>query len=398
VKIKPIVLCGGAGTRLFPSSFKNDPKQFMDFGGWTLFQKTLERIQDPIYDFPVISSNAKYEKIIKKLLKQYKIKKYNLVLEPFKKNTAAAVVSSALLKNIPPEQPLIFLPADQLIDNKKKFNSAVKSNAKKLTSDNICIFGIKPLEPSNQFGYFLTSGSKNKVVKFIEKPKEALAKKIIKKNAYWNSGIFYMRKDSLINHYKQYQPVLFRNCLNSVERSKSNNFVTNLNKASYKKAKEISFDYAILEKSKNILGVKLNILWSDLGSWRAITNLFQRIKKKYYKKKNTFIKPWGKYFNLHRGQGFLIKELVVNQNSSISLQKHRHRSEHWTITQGQPKVTIDNKKIYPKLNETVFIPLGAIHRVENNYKQDVKIIEAQVGKILKESDIIRYVDQYGRIK
>ena len=68
MKIKPIVLCGGAGTRLFPSSFKNDPKQFMDFGGWTLFQKTLERIQDPIYDFPVISSNAKYEKIIKKLL------------------------------------------------------------------------------------------------------------------------------------------------------------------------------------------------------------------------------------------------------------------------------------------------------------------------------------------
>ena len=238
MKIKPIVLCGGAGTRLFPSSFKNDPKQFMDFGGWTLFQKTLERIQDPIYDFPVISSNAKYEKIIKKLLKQYKIKKYNLVLEPFKKNTAAAVVSSALLKNILPEQPLIFLPADQLIDNKKKFNAAVKSNAKKLTSDNICIFGIKPLEPSNQFGYFLTSGSNNKVVKFIEKPKEALAKKIIKKNAYWNSGIFYMRKDSLINHYKQYQPALFRHCLNSVEESKCNNFVTNLNKASYKRQKK----------------------------------------------------------------------------------------------------------------------------------------------------------------
>ena len=190
MKIKPIVLCGGAGTRLFPSSFKNDPKQFMDFGGWTLFQKTLERIQDPIYDFPVISSNVKYEKIIKKLLKQYKIKKYNLVLEPFKKNTAAAVVSSALLKNILPEQPLIFLPADQLIDNKKKFNAAVKSNAKKLTSDNICIFGIKPLEPSNQFGYFLTSGSNNKVVKFIEKPKEALAKKIIKKKCILEFGYF----------------------------------------------------------------------------------------------------------------------------------------------------------------------------------------------------------------
>ena len=85
MKIKPIILCGGAGTRLFPSSFRSNPKQFIDFGGWTLFQKTLERIKDPIYDFPIISSNLKYEKIIKKFLKLYKIKKYNLVLEPYKK-------------------------------------------------------------------------------------------------------------------------------------------------------------------------------------------------------------------------------------------------------------------------------------------------------------------------
>jgi mannose-6-phosphate isomerase-like protein (cupin superfamily) len=118
----------------------------------------------------------------------------------------------------------------------------------------------------------------------------------------------------------------------------------------------------------------------------------------YYSKKNTFIKPWGKYFNLHRGKYFLIKELVINKDSSISLQKHKYRSEHWTITHGKPKVTIDNKIIYPKINETVFIPLGSVHRVENNFKEKVKIIEAQVGKVLKETDITRYVDQYGRIK
>ena len=136
MKIKPIILCGGAGTRLFPPSFKSNPKQFIDFGGWTLFEKTLERIKDSIYDFPVISSNIKYEKIIKKFLKLYKIDKYNLVLEPFKKNTAPAVISSALLNNIANNQPLIFFPSDQLIENKKIFNNSVKKYSKKLTNNN----------------------------------------------------------------------------------------------------------------------------------------------------------------------------------------------------------------------------------------------------------------------
>jgi len=398
VKVKPIILCGGAGTRLFPSSFKNNPKQFIDFGGWNLFQKTLERIKNPIYDYPVISSNQKYEKIIKLFLTKYKIKKYDLVLEPYKKNTAAAILSSALLDNIPNNQPLLFLPSDQLIKDNVLFNKAVKKNIKKLSDKNICIFGIKPTEPSSQFGYFLTKKNSDNVASFVEKPSASLAKKIIKKNAYWNSGIFYLRKDSLITHYKKNQQSLLKICLKAVQKSKYKKSTYKLHKSSYAKAKEISFDYAILEKSKDIFGIKLNLLWSDLGSWRAITQLFQRIKNKYYKKENTFLKPWGKYFNLHRGEGFLIKELVVNKKSSISLQKHKHRAEHWTITNGKPKVTIDKKIIYPNVNETIFIPLGSVHRVENNFSKPVKIIEAQVGKILKESDITRYVDQYNRIK
>jgi len=153
----------------------------------------------------------------------------------------------------------------------------------------------------------------------------------------------------------------------------------------------------VLEKVKNIIGAKIAVGWSDLGSWRAITLLFKKIKNRYYQKKNTFLKPWGKYFNLHRGDGFLIKELVINKNASISLQKHKYRSEHWTITNGKPKVTIDKKILFPKINQTVFIPLGSKHRVENNFSEPVKIIEAQVGHILKETDIIRYIDQYNRI-
>lgn len=398
MKIKPIILCGGAGTRLFPPSFKSNPKQFIDFGGWTLFEKTLERIKDSIYDFPVISSNIKYEKIIKKFLKLYKIDKYNLVLEPFKKNTAPAVISSALLNNIANNQPLIFFPSDQLIENKKIFNNSVKKYSKKLTNNNICIFGIKPTEPSDQFGYFLTKKNNDDVIKFIEKPQKKTAIKIIKNNAYWNSGIFFIRKDSLISICKSFQPSLYKQCLNSVTFSKKKNNTIKLNKKFYMPIKEISFDYAILEKVKTIIGIKLNVGWSDLGSWRAITHLFKKIKHKYYQKKNIFLKPWGKYINLHRGDGFLIKELVINKNSSISLQKHKYRSEHWTITNGRPRVTIDNKIVFPKIDETIFIPLGSKHRVENFFSNPVKIIEAQVGSVLKETDIIRYIDQYNRVK
>ena len=108
MKIKPVILCGGAGTRLWPSSKKNLPKQFIDWGGWTLFGKTLERIKSSIFDYPIITTNSAYLNLVKKYLSKYKIKKYRVVLEPFKKNTASAILSSALIKEIPYNQPMIF--------------------------------------------------------------------------------------------------------------------------------------------------------------------------------------------------------------------------------------------------------------------------------------------------
>jgi len=103
-------------------------------------------------------------------------------------------------------------------------------------------------------------------------------------------------------------------------------------------------------------------------------------------------------FTGYVGKGFLVKELTVNSKSSISLQKHHHRSEHWMVIQGTPKITINNNKFFKKESQSAFIPKGAIHRIENLYKKPVKIIEVQTGSVLKESDIVRYQDIYGRIK
>ena len=400
MKIKPVILCGGAGTRLWPKSKNNLPKQFIDFGGWTLFQKTLLRIKNPIFDYPIISTNVLYLNLVRKHLSKYRIKKYRIILEPYKKNTAPAILSCALLKEVNYEQPMIFFPADHLIEKTNLLNRSINLYKEHLNKDNIFIFGIRPNSPSSQYGYFLTrktSKNLNKVVKFIEKPNTSNAKKIVKKNGYWNSGILFARKDSIINNFRKYQFKTLKLCIHSVNKSKISKNVYYLNKKSFKKIQEKSFDYAILEKSKNINGIKLNIPWSDLGSWKEISNIFKKNRSQYFKKSNVFYRPWGKYINLFLGKSFLVKELVVNPKSSISLQKHKHRFEHWTITSGKPKITINKRKFFKNVNETVFIPQGSIHRIENPFKKPVKIMEVQIGTILKETDIIRYKDIYGRV-
>jgi mannose-1-phosphate guanylyltransferase/mannose-6-phosphate isomerase len=400
MKIRPVILCGGAGTRLWPNQKNYQAKQFINFGGWTLIQKTLERVKNSIFDYPIISTNSKYLKQVRLALKKNKVKKFKIVLEPAKKNTAPAILSSALIKDIPSNQALIFFAADHLIEKSNILNKSINKNKSNLDDKNLFIFGIKPTNPSSEYGYFLTKKIKNinKVTKFIEKPKPSKAKQVIKKNGYWNSGIFYLRKDSIINNFKKYQNKTYKSCLEAVNKAKYRNNTYYLNKRSFVKSVDKSFDYAILEKTKKINAIKLNIPWSDLGSWKEISKIYKKNIEKYIKKKNVYYRPWGRYVNLFEGKGFLVKELFVKSKSSLSLQKHYHRSEYWLVTNGKPLITINKNKFTKKLNESVFIPQGAIHRIENPYKRPVKIIEIQTGPILKESDIVRYQDIYGRVR
>src|SRR5210317_688112 len=371
MKIRPVILCGGAGTRLWPNSKNHQAKQFIDFGNWTLLGKTLERVKASIFDAPIISTNSKYLKQVKQHLKKHKIKKFKIVLEPAKRNTAPAILSTALVNDIPMEQPLMFFSAEHLIEKTNVFNKAIHKNKTNLTDQNIFIFGIKPTSPSSEYGYFITKkikGNINKVTKFIEKPKEEKAKQVI-----------------------------YKNCIKAVNKAKYKFNTYYLNKASFIKATAKSFDYAILEKSKHINAIKLDISWSDLGSWKEILKMYDKNKNKYINKKNIYYRPWGSYTNLFEGKEFLIKELYVKPKGILSLQKHHHRAEHWLVTKGNPKITLNKNSFIKKPNEYIFIPLEAIHRIQNPGKKPVKIIEAQVGSILKETDIVRYQDVYGRV-
>jgi mannose-1-phosphate guanylyltransferase/quercetin dioxygenase-like cupin family protein len=401
MKIKPVILCGGSGTRLFPG-FKNVPsKQFIDFGGWTLFEKTLDRIKSKIFDTPIISTNKIYLNLVLKALKKKQIPNYKIILEPSKKNTAAAIITSSLLDEIGSNQPILFLPSDHFMPQKEIFNKILYSNLQNLHKKNIFIFGIKPKTPRSDYGYLLNkkiNKKMNKVIDFIEKPNRAMAVKLIKKNAFWNSGIVLARKDSIINNTKMYQKKLFMDCLKSFNKVSQNKKVIILNKKFFNKIFPTSFDYAILEKGKEINSICLNISWSDLGNWIEIFKILKTQIRNSFIEKNTFYRPWGLYKNYFRGEKFLLKELIINPKSSISLQKHHHRSEHWTITSGKPKITIGKKIFFKNINESVFIPKGSVHRIENIYKKKVKIVEAQLGNILKENDIVRYKDEYGRVK
>ena len=401
MKIRPVILCGGSGSRLWPNQNHHQPKQFIDFGNWNLFGRTLERIKSPIFDYPIISTNKNYITDIKKNLKLKGFNKYKIVLEPAKRNTSSAILSSVLIKEIPENQSLIFLTSDHIIGKTNIFNKSIKHYQKYLTDKNIFIFGIKPGMPSDQFGYLITkkdTKNLNKVIKFIEKPKLFIAKKIIKKGGYWNSGMFFLRKESIINNFKKLQKNIYQNTSLAVKKSIIKKNIYYLNKREFNKNSNKSFDHAILEKINKINAIKLNLPWSDLGSWKEILLMFHRNRAKYFNKKNTFYRPWGRYTNLYNGKNFLIKELYVKPKGVLSLQKHFHRSEHWVVTQGTPKITLNKKKFVLKPNETIFIPVKSIHRIENPYKKPVKIIEAQLGSILKETDIVRYQDIYGRVK
>ena len=114
-----------------------------------------------------------------------------------------------------------------------------------------------------------------------------------------------------------------------------------------------------LEKTKKINAIKLNLPWSDLGSWREILIMFKNSKKNYFKKKNIFYRPWGSYINLFKGNNFLIKEISIKPKGILSLQKHFYRSEHWTIINGNPKITLNKKKFFKNPNDTIFIPKGS---------------------------------------
>ncbi len=460
MKIKPIILCGGEGTRLWPESRKKHPKQFIKINGKSLLKHAIDRVTGVNFDPITICSNANFLDQIKEETKNINCKIY---VEPAKKNTAAAILAAVNDDDLTFYQPVLIISSDHIIEKKIVFQKQIMKLSNNLDMYKIFIFGVKPDYPETGYGYLYSkkiSKKFNKVIKFIEKPNLNRAKKLIKNSNYlWNSGIFFSNKSALLNEFSVLQTKLAVQVCDSYINAKTTNHIVTLDNKYYSKIKSISFDHAILEKSKNVFSAKLSSDWKDVGSWMQkweiekkdkdnnyikgnilknnvknsyissnrtivasnlknvlavdnndvlylsdlknnnLKNLYPIINKKFPKitdQHTTTLRPWGQFTNIFVGKDFQVKELVVKPGAILSLQKHKYRSENWVVVQGKANVTLNKKNISLNKSDSIFIPQGAVHRIENRQKSILKIIEVQTGSYLGEDDITRIKDIYGR--
>ena len=460
MKIKPIILCGGEGTRLWPESRKKHPKQFIKINGKSLLKHAIDRVTGVNFDPITICSNANFLDQIKEETKNINCKIY---VEPAKKNTAAAILAAVNDDDLTFYQPVLIISSDHIIEKKKVFQKQIMKLSNNLDMYKIFIFGVKPDYPETGYGYLYSkkiNKNFNKVDKFIEKPNLNRAKKLFKNNNYlWNSGMFLSNKSALLNEFSILQNKLALQVCDSYINAKTTNHIVALDNKYYSKIKSISFDHAILEKSKNVFSAKLSSDWKDVGSWMQkweiekkdkdnnyikgnilknnvknsyissnrtivasnlknvlavdnndvlylsdlknnnLKNLYPIINKKFPKitdQHTTTLRPWGQFTNIFVGKDFQVKELVVKPGAILSLQKHKYRSENWVVVQGKANVTLNKKNISLNKSDSIFIPQGAVHRIENRQKSILKIIEVQTGSYLGEDDITRIKDIYGR--
>ena len=460
MKIKPIILCGGEGTRLWPESRKKHPKQFIKINGKSLLKHAIDRVTGVNFDPITICSNANFLDQIKEETKNINCKIY---VEPAKKNTAAAILAAVNDDDLTFYQPVLIISSDHIIEKKIVFQKQIMKLSNNLDMYKIFIFGVKPDYPETGYGYLYSkkiNKNFNKVDKFIEKPNLNRAKKLFKNNNYlWNSGMFLSNKSALLNEFSILQNKLALQVCDSYINAKTTNHIVTLDNKYYSKIKSISFDHAILEKSKNVFSAKLSSDWKDVGSWMQkweiekkdkdnnyikgnilknnvknsyissnrtivasnlknvlavdnndvlylsdlknnnLKNLYPIINKKFPKitdQHATTLRPWGQFTNIFVGKDFQVKELVVKPGAILSLQKHKYRSENWVVVQGKANVTLNKKNISLNKSDSIFIPQGAVHRIENRQKSILKIIEVQTGSYLGEDDITRIKDIYGR--
>ena len=466
-KIYPVILSGGSGTRLWPSSRKMFPKQFLPFDNkGSLFTKTLKRFEGGNFNKATIISNYIHRFLVKDSLEKSKIQTESILLEPKMKNTSAAVTLSTLyLLKKDPNAVILISPSDHLIDE-KKFKSFFSKNIKTFDKNFLYVFGIKPTEPNPSYGY-IHKGNKIKnnffnVKNFFEKPKISEARRFLKTNSfYWNSGIFLFSATTFVNEMKVYAPKILETCKQLIYESKKQFEFITFPERKFSTLEEKPIDKALFEKTKKAALVPFSFNWSDVGSWeniweikkkddqnvkegniitenvkgsfikthdesiavvigvndlviikdkdallvtkknyrKNIKDILDKIKKKEKEKfefGNIVHRPWGSYENIRSGYGFLVKILKINPKSKISLQYHKKRSEHWVVTKGTATITLNEKTFKLREKESIFVKLGQKHRIENNTKNLVEIVEVQIGKVLDESDIVRIDDIYGR--
>ena len=280
-EVSPFILCGGAGTRLWPLSREALPKQFHKLA-WqeTLFQQTCRRLSGDLFSDPIILSNQQHRFLIAEQLEEAGIEPARIVLEPVGRNTApAACIAALVASRSDPDSLVLLAPSDHMIPDASAFVRAVSVGMGAAKEGALVTFGIEPDCPHTGYGYIETEKSNSpdlKVRRFVEKPSREAAEAFIDAgNFYWNAGLFLFRSGTLIDLFDNLAPEVLEACRNALQEARDDLGFLRLN-GSYAKAPAISLDYAIAEKANNIRCVPLNTPWSDVGSWSSLWDLLEK--------------------------------------------------------------------------------------------------------------------------
>tara|TARA_R110000787_G_scaffold145987_1_gene259752 strand:+ start:459 stop:1859 length:1401 start_codon:yes stop_codon:yes gene_type:complete len=276
----PVIISGGTGTRLWPLSRKNKPKQFLSlFGEYSLFQNTLSRLlglQD--IDSPLIVCNTEHRFMVAEQLQEIDIAAKDIILEPCARNTAPAIALAALraIEN-DKDAVLLVLAADHVIQNISAFHKAIEQAKKHAEQDKLVTFGIQPQSAHTGYGYIeaVKKDQPSEVKRFIEKPELATAESYLAAgNFFWNSGMFMFKASAYLDELQQHSPEILSACKASLEKSVIDLDFIRVETESFEHSPSDSIDYAVMEKTTKAFVVPLDAGWSDVGSWSSLWEAF----------------------------------------------------------------------------------------------------------------------------
>lgn len=465
-RIIPLIMCGGAGTRLWPLSREGRPKQFISlFGKHSTFQDTMLRISDErVFDRPIVVTGAAYRFMVLEQMAELGLQA-DILLEPARRDSGPAIVAGAAFAMTRSADAVVLaLAADHVVQDTAAFVDACEASLSAASAGRIVTFGVKPERPATEYGYIALGDSINgrvhSVTAFAEKPDPTTAERYVADGYLWNSGNFLFRGDILVEEYRAIDATSVDAVIQSIDEAERDLAFVILDKTAFESTKPISIDYAVMEKTTRAAVVPVSFSWSDVGSWHAVWELSQKDEQGnaahgtavFENSRNCNVssdkalvalegvddlvvvstqdavlvsrsdanglkrlvtklkliaphvtedhpkvhRPWGSYQSLDIGDRYQVKRIVVNAGGRLSLQKHHHRSEHWIVVHGTALVTIDNTEKIVHENESIYIPIGATHRMENPGKIPLELIEVQTGSYLGEDDIIRIQDDYRR--
>ena len=466
-KIIPVLLAGGAGSRLWPVSRDALPKQFLPLvGERSSYQETLLRVSDAnTFAPPIVMTASDFRFFARRQAEDLGLA-VTVVIEPERRDSGPAVAAAAALaRQRDPEAVVLALAADHIILDLEKFDEACRAGLEAAQAGNIVTFGIKPTEPKTSYGYIRPGKAIGRdvhaVEAFVEKPDAQTAARYMTEGYFWNSGNFLFRADVLLSELARFEPFMVEAAEAAVTAAKDDIGFLRLDPAAFGKAPQKSIDYAVMERTDRMAVVEGRFRWSDIGSWDAIFDISkhdeagnaihgtgvamdtrncvihsderlvavlgaddlvvvstadavlvlprsraQAVRELVGKLKSSRRpeatehrrghRPWGYYDSIDRGERFQVKRIVVHPGGTLSLQKHHHRSEHWVVVRGTAEVTIgtDVKAVHE--NESIYIPIGTVHRLANRGKIPLELIEVQTGSYLGEDDIVRLDDVYKR--